>query len=58
MAGEVIASVVERLNLSLLKSKLQRVTLLDCLVPTSSFLEKGYYLSVAKVIDRAKYLLS
>lgn len=58
MAGEVIASVVEKLDPSFLKSTPQRITLPDCPAPTSSVLENVYYPSVEQIVTVAKELVA
>ena len=52
-AGEVVASVVERVELSDLKRAPIRLTLPDAPAPTSRVLEKTYYATVADVVDAA-----
>lgn len=43
LAGEIIAGVMERVDISTLKSSPKRITLSDAPAPTSSVLEKIYY---------------
>ena len=50
LAGEVIARVAESVEPRALRSKPERVTLLDAPAPTSRPLEKAYYTSVADVV--------
>lgn len=57
MAGEVIASVVERIPVGILKKPPLRVTLPNAPAPTSRVLEEAYYPSTELVLDRAKELL-
>lgn len=57
-AGEVIASVVEKLPPRSLRCPPVRVTLPDAPAPTSRVLEEGYYPSSAAVFDRALGLLN
>ena len=56
ISAEVIASVVERLNPSLLRKPPLRITLPDAPAPTSSALEKIYYTDVEDVIKAVKSL--
>ena len=56
VSAEVIASVVERLNPSLLRKAPLRITLPDAPAPTSSALEKNYYTDVDDVIKAVKLL--
>jgi pyruvate dehydrogenase E1 component beta subunit len=57
IAGEVIASVVEKLSLVDLKSSPQRVTLPDAPAPTSRELEKIYYPDLDKIINISRSIL-
>jgi acetoin:2,6-dichlorophenolindophenol oxidoreductase subunit beta len=57
LAGEVIASVVERLPLTALKAPPRRLTLPDAPAPTSRPLEKAYYFQAADVTAAALTLL-
>lgn len=52
MAGEIIASVIERINVSLLKKPPVRITLPDAPAPTSKVLEDSYYITVQNLIDQ------
>jgi pyruvate/2-oxoglutarate/acetoin dehydrogenase E1 component len=56
ISAEVIASVVERINPSLLRKAPLRITLPDAPAPTSSALEKIYYRSADDVIKAVKAL--
>jgi pyruvate dehydrogenase E1 component beta subunit len=56
MSAEVITSVVECLNPSLLRKAPLRITLPDAPAPTSSALEKIYYTDVDDVIKAVKLL--
>lgn len=56
ISAEVIASVTERLNPSLLRTAPLRITLPDAPAPTSSALEKNYYTQVSDVIKAVKSL--
>jgi pyruvate/2-oxoglutarate/acetoin dehydrogenase E1 component len=56
ISAEVIASVVERINPSLLRKAPLRITLPDAPAPTSRGLEKIYYTDVDDVIKAAKSL--
>lgn len=51
MAGEVIASVVEKLSPEVLKSKPNRISLPDAPAPTSRVLEKIYYPTTNQIIN-------
>jgi acetoin:2,6-dichlorophenolindophenol oxidoreductase subunit beta len=57
MAGEVIASVVERLPAGVLMESPLRVTLPAAPAPTSSVLEDAYYPTTEKVVAAAKTLV-
>jgi pyruvate/2-oxoglutarate/acetoin dehydrogenase E1 component len=56
IAGEVIASVIEKLNPSELKVSPKRITLPDAPAPSSRVLEKIYYPDVDQILDVAKLL--
>lgn len=58
MAGEVIASVTERLSLGGLKAMPKRVTLPDAPAPTSRALERIYYPGVETVLGAAMTLMN
>lgn len=58
MAGEVMASVLERLSLGTMKAVPQRITLPDAPTPTSRMLEKTYYTTIKDVIAAAMGLMS
>jgi pyruvate dehydrogenase E1 component beta subunit len=58
IAGEVIASVVEKLNPSELKASPKRITLPDAPAPTSRVLEKIYYPDIYQILDAARILCS
>lgn len=58
MAGEVIASIAERLAPGSMSCPPARVTLPDAPAPTSRVLEKLYYPSVEQVITAAQRLLA
>lgn len=58
MAGEVIASIAERLAPGCMSCPPARVTLPDAPAPTSRVLEKLYYPSVEQVITAAQRLLA
>jgi pyruvate/2-oxoglutarate/acetoin dehydrogenase E1 component len=51
LAGEIIASVVERINPNVLISTPARITLPHCPAPTSKIMEEAYYPSVKNVFD-------
>jgi acetoin:2,6-dichlorophenolindophenol oxidoreductase subunit beta len=53
LAGEIIASVAERLHPEAFRSSPRRVTLQDAPAPTSGPLEKRYYPSVERVLEVA-----
>jgi len=57
MASEVIASVVEELPLTALKSPPARVTLPFAPAPTAEILEKAYYPTVIQILIIAKKLM-
>lgn len=57
LAGEVIASVAERLPPNALKAAPRRITLPDAPAPTSKPLEKAYYFHAADVVAAALALL-
>jgi pyruvate dehydrogenase E1 component beta subunit len=52
LAGEIIAGVVERLDLHLLKTIPKRITLTDCPAPTSSSLEELYYIKSDDIFEK------
>ena len=57
MAGEVIASVMERVQVGALKKPPVRVTLPSAPAPTARIMEKAYYPSRDVVVARANELL-
>lgn len=57
IAGEIIASVCEKVNPRALKAAPQRITLPAAPAPTSQALEKLYYPSVDKVVNLAQTLI-
>jgi pyruvate dehydrogenase E1 component beta subunit len=57
MAGEVIASVVERVAPAALKKSPVRVTLPFSPAPTSRVLEKAYYPTTAMIVSQAEKLM-
>ena len=57
MAGEMIASVVERIAPAALKKSPVRVTLPFSPAPTSRVLEKAYYPTAAMVVSQAGKLM-
>jgi len=57
MAGEVIASVVERVEPSMLRARPVRITLPDAPAPASGVLEAIYYTKVEDVVDAVLSLL-
>jgi pyruvate dehydrogenase E1 component beta subunit len=58
MAGEVIASVCERLSPGTLVAKPIRITLPDAPAPTSAPLEKRYYTSTAQIVTTVETLVA
>jgi pyruvate dehydrogenase E1 component beta subunit len=57
MASEVIASVVEKLSPTRLKSLPARITLPFAPAPTAEILEKAYYPTVMEILSTAKKLM-
>jgi pyruvate dehydrogenase E1 component beta subunit len=57
MSAEVIASVTERVQPTVMKAAPARVTLPDAPAPTSRVLEKIYYPDVDTVVAAARALL-
>lgn len=57
VAGEVVASVVERLSIGDLKASPKRITLPDAPAPTSRALERIYYPDLNQVINASHSLL-
>jgi len=57
LAGEIIASVCERIPLDSLKASPRRLTLPDAPAPTSKPLEKAYYFQVEEVVQVAHKIL-
>lgn len=55
-AGEVIASVVEQINLSDFKARPKRITLPESPAPTSHILEKIYYPNANQILKEAQSL--
>lgn len=55
-AGEVIASVVEQINLSDFKARPKRITLPEAPAPTSHILEKIYYPNANQIFKEAQSL--
>jgi pyruvate/2-oxoglutarate/acetoin dehydrogenase E1 component len=58
MSSEVIASVCEKLDPSLLKKPPVRITIPDAPAPTSRFLEDKYYIKVQQIVEVCKGLLN
>lgn len=58
MSSEVVASVIEKINPNVLKTRPVRVTLPDAPAPTSKVLEKIYYPDVSSVVDSAMKILN
>lgn len=56
-SGEIIAKVVERLPANILENKPIRIALPDAPAPTSSILEKDYYLKSSDIVSAAKKVL-
>ena len=57
MAGEVIASVSEKLDPGIFKTAPKRMTLPDAPAPTSKVLEKDYFLSLKEITQFAKHFV-
>lgn len=57
MAGEIIAKVVENIDISCLKASPARITLPDSPAPTSKNLEDNYYIKEEHIINKVKALL-
>jgi pyruvate dehydrogenase E1 component beta subunit len=57
LAGEIIAGVVERVEIGTLKNKPKRITLTDSPAPTSKILEDNYYIKVKDVVNYVKSVL-
>jgi pyruvate dehydrogenase E1 component beta subunit len=51
IAAEIIASIVEKVNLSVMKSSPKRITLPDSPAPTSKALEQLYYIKEEQIIE-------
>jgi pyruvate dehydrogenase E1 component beta subunit len=56
-ASEVCAMVAER-GFSSLKAPIQRMTFPECSMPASGILEKAFYPSVDKIIERIQKILA
>ncbi|QNI90838.1 transketolase-like protein [Synechococcus sp. BOUM118] len=56
IAGELISSVMEEMELNALVSKPRRVTLPDCPAPCSGPLEDTYYFSESDIVDMVKLM--
>jgi acetoin:2,6-dichlorophenolindophenol oxidoreductase subunit beta len=56
-AGELIASVIEKLNPALLKCAPTRITLPDAPAPTSKVLEKLYYPTAKNIVEHISNLM-
>jgi pyruvate/2-oxoglutarate/acetoin dehydrogenase E1 component len=52
MAGEIISSIMERIDISLMKKSPVRITLPDAPAPTSKILEESYYISEKQIIEQ------
>lgn len=57
LAGEVIASVLEKIEPSILKAAPVRMTLPECPAPTSTILESHYYSTEKDIIDAIKKVI-
>ncbi len=57
MAGETIASIVERCPINTLKKKPVRITLPDSPAPTSKVLEEAYYPSVQLLVNHVTAMM-
>jgi pyruvate/2-oxoglutarate/acetoin dehydrogenase E1 component len=51
IASEIIASIIEKVNLTVLKSSPKRITLPDSPAPTSKALEQLYYIKEEQIIE-------
>lgn len=51
MASEIITSVIEKIDISLLKSSPKRITLPNSPAPTSKVLEQQYYIKDSDIVD-------
>lgn len=51
IAGEIIASVVEKVNIKTLERQPFRITLTDTPAPTSKVLEENYYITKEKIVN-------
>ncbi|MEC9248231.1 MAG: transketolase C-terminal domain-containing protein [Pseudomonadota bacterium] len=58
VSSEIITSIVEEIDLSLLKSPPKRISLPDCPAPTSKLLEKAYYFGCEDVVSIAKGMMN
>lgn len=58
LAGEVIAAVVEGIDMTRLKAPPRRITLPDAPAPTSAPLEKLYYPSVTDVVKNVQEIMA
>ncbi|MHA8069071.1 alpha-ketoacid dehydrogenase subunit beta [Aquirufa ecclesiirivi] len=52
IASEIIASIIEKVNLSVLKNSPKRITLPDAPAPTSKALEQLYYIKEEQIIEK------
>ncbi len=57
LAGEIIAGICERVEISTLKVKPKRITLYDSPAPTSKVLEDKYYIKTSDIVDYVKSIL-
>lgn len=57
MAGEIIAKVLEKIDIKLLKKSPVRITLPDAPAPTSKVLEDTYYITEVNITDEVFKLL-
>lgn len=57
LAGEVIASVIERVDLAFFKKSPARITLPFAPAPTAGVMERAYYPNVEKVIEQVRILM-
>lgn len=57
MAGEIIAKVIEKIDVKLFKKSPVRITLPDAPAPTSKVLEDTYYITEVNIIDEVFKLL-
>ena len=52
MAGEIISSIIENVDLKKFKTSPQRITLPDSPAPTSKLLENQYYINNTDIVQK------